>query len=399
LISKLLFRRQSLLQLSLAIIGSLCGLLILLASLQAYLDFKNLLVQKTDLINPQYIIVNKKVSVLNTLSFSHNSFSPSEIDSFKKIKTVQRVAGFTSNLFSAQAFIDESTHSNIPGFYTELFFESVDDDLIDVKSEDWKWSPGDHTIPLIIPADYLNLYNFGFAPSQNLPQISKKTVEAATFKIKIEGKDSSAVLDGRIAGFSSRINSFLVPENFLLQANQTFGIKEAKNPSRLIVVSSDPSSPELMRFLEENGYETSAENLKNSRLNLVLRIIMNVLAGIGFMIILLSLLGFIQYSQLMISRSKYEIQTLIQLGYYHFTITKRLFYFYLFLYTMIFAVTISILLFLKTRFISVMKENGFEIEQGISSDVFIFFFGIFIFLLVANTFSIYKNIKMLAKPL
>ena len=77
MISRLLLRHQSVLQLLLAIAGTLAGLFVLLASLQSYLDFKNLLVTKSDLINPQYIIVNKKVSMLNTLAFSNNTFHKS----------------------------------------------------------------------------------------------------------------------------------------------------------------------------------------------------------------------------------------------------------------------------------------------------------------------------------
>ena len=215
MISRLLLRHQSVLQLLLAIAGTLAGLFVLLASLQSYLDFKNLLVTKSDLINPQYIIVNKKVSMLNTLAFSKNTFSDEEIEGLKKVSTVERVGKFSSNLFAAQAYVDQNDEKNIPGFYTDLFFEAVSDDFIDVKSDRWKWSPGDSVVPLIIPADYLNLYNFGFAPSQDLPQISKKTVEAVSFNVKIRGVDTTVIIHAGVAGFSDRINSFLVPQSFL----------------------------------------------------------------------------------------------------------------------------------------------------------------------------------------
>ncbi len=398
MISRLLLRHQSVLQLLLAIVGALAGLFVLLMSLQAYLDFKNLLEKKSDLINPQYIIVNKKVSLLNTIAFSNSTFSDSEIEGLKNVKSIERVGKFNSNLFAAQAYVDKNDEKNIPGFYTDLFFESVADDFIDVKSDRWKWTPGDSVIPIIIPADYLNLYNFGFAPSQDLPQISKKTVEAVEFKVKIHGADTSANVYARVAGFSDRINSFLVPESFLTYANQIFGVKKSKGPSRLIIVSSDPTSPDLTKYLNDNGYETSAENLKNSKLSLVLRIIMNILAAIGGLIILLSLLGFIQYSQLMISKSKYEIQTLIQLGYYHLTIFRKYFVFYILLFSSILVVTFALLITVKSFFMSFMLRNGFEIDPGLSATVILTGFGIFILLVLINAVSIYRNILSLAKP-
>jgi hypothetical protein len=378
--------------------GSLCGLLILLASLQAYFDFKDLLTKKTDLINPQYIILNKKVSLLNTISGSRSSFSADEIEKLRAVKNVDRLGTFTSNLFSAQAYIEKNSKMNIPGFYTDLFFESVPDEFIDVKTDQWKWKSGDDIVPVIIPADYLNLYNFGFAPSQNLPQISQSTVAAATFRLKVSGKDSSAIINARIVGFSDRINSFLVPRSFLDEANKALGGTQKKETSRLIVVSSDPSSPALAKYLDENGYETSSENLKNSRLNLVLRIIMSLLVGIGGIIILLSLLGFIQYSQLMINKSKYEIQTLIRLGYYFPKVAMRYFLSYLLLFVVIFIATIALLYVMKTKFVTLMGENGFEIEGSISSTVLLYGLGIFLFLVIANAIAIYRNILALAKP-
>jgi hypothetical protein len=376
----------------------LCGLLILLASLQAYFDFKDLLTQKTDLINPQYIIINKKVSLLNTISGSHNTFSENEIEKLKSVKNVDRVGTFTSNLFSAQAYIEKNSDMNIPGFYTDLFFESVPDEFIDVKTDQWKWKSGDDVVPVIIPADYLNLYNFGFAPSQNLPQISKNTVAAATFRLKVSGKDSTAIINARIVGFSDRINSFLVPRSFLDEANKALGGTQKKETSRLVVVSSDPSSPALAKYLDENGYETSPENLKNSRLNLVLRIIMRILVGIGGIIIVLSLLGFIQYSQLMISKSKYEIQTLIRLGYYFTKVAMRYFLIYFLLFVVIFVATIGLLYFIKSKFVALMSENGFEIDGSISSTVLWSGLGIFLFLIIANAIAIYRNIFLLARP-
>jgi hypothetical protein len=398
MMSRLLFRHQSVLQLSLAVIGSVFGLVILLSSLQTYFDFKNLLTSKTDLINPQFIIINKKVSLLNTISFSHSSFSNEEISELEKVPTVKKVGAFTSNLFSAQAFIDKKSSLDIPGFYTELFFESVDDDFIDVKSDEWRWNSGSDFVPMIVPADYLNLYNFGFAPSQNLPQVSKKTAQMATFQIKIHNRDTMAIVNARIVGFSDRINSFLVPKRFLEEANATFGNGKQKDPSRLIVVSEDPSNPQLMKFLDEKGYETSAENLRNSKLNLVLRIIMRILVAIGSMIILLSLLGFIQYSQLMISKSKYEIRTLIQLGYYYTSIAKKYVVFYVMMFLGIMLISFGVIYFLKLQFNRYMEQNGFEVENGISTDVIIAAVLIFCFLLIANGISIYRNIISLARP-
>ena len=56
---------------------------------------------------------------------------------------------------------------------TDMFFESVPDEFVDIKLDKWHFDESTHTIPIIIPRNYLNLYNFGFAQSRSLPNSRK----------------------------------------------------------------------------------------------------------------------------------------------------------------------------------------------------------------------------------
>ena len=42
---------------------------------------------------------------------------------------------------------------------TAMFFESVPDEFVDIKLDKWHFDEATHTIPIIIPRNYLNLYN------------------------------------------------------------------------------------------------------------------------------------------------------------------------------------------------------------------------------------------------
>jgi hypothetical protein len=57
-----------------------------------------------------------------------------------------------------------------------------------VHSLDWKWSQGSTVIPLIVPNQFLDLYNFGFAPSQNLMQLTQSMVMAIPIVINIHAQ-------------------------------------------------------------------------------------------------------------------------------------------------------------------------------------------------------------------
>lgn len=62
------------------------------------------------------------------------------------------------------------------GMRTYLFFESVPDRFLDVRSDEWGFEEGSEFVPIILPRNYLNLYNFGFASTRGLPQVSEDLV-------------------------------------------------------------------------------------------------------------------------------------------------------------------------------------------------------------------------------
>ncbi|MGD1847680.1 MAG: hypothetical protein ACFB10_20000, partial [Salibacteraceae bacterium] len=160
----------------------------------------------------------------------------------------------------------------------------------------------------------MKLYNFGFSQSYGLPQVSSGTIGMARLKLKISGKGRTETFYARIAGFSDRINAILVPQGFMEYANERFGDREARKPSRVLVVCNDPAHPDLEQYLKEEGYETNREKLKNSRMQSVLRIVVGVLAGISVLIISLALIVFTLSFQLIITGAAEEIQLMLHLG-------------------------------------------------------------------------------------
>jgi hypothetical protein len=297
-----------------AAFGMLVGYFILFIAIQMYFDINNLFNNDKDLIQKDFIIINKKVSLLNTLKVLDTGFSEKEIAQLKKQNFVEKVEPVTPNRFKVGAYTDGK--DDIPPFYAEMFFESVPDQFLDIESEKWQWAPGSPYIPVVIPRDYLKLYNFGFAQSQNLPQISEELASKATVDFIIEGSGKRKTIKGRIVGFSDRINSFLVPESFMQWANKEYGRPDKnRGPSRLILVSNRPDSPELYRYLQDNNYEANTRQTKASRLNILLQILLGIVSFIGLIIIVLAVLVFSVSYKLMIARAGETIDKLFILGY------------------------------------------------------------------------------------
>jgi hypothetical protein len=299
-----------------AFVGTLAGFVLLLAGIQFYMDIRKVLSENRDLLDPEYIVLNKKVNIGQTLGFSGTGFSPDEIEEITRQPFADRVAPFLSNEFPIRGYSDSD---RVPDFYTELFFEAIPDEYIDIKSDEWKWDPETGMIPIIIPQDYLNLYNFGFAQSQGLPQIPKGVLSLIKFRIRLSGKGQGNYEEypARIVGFSNRINSILVPYDFLQWANSRFGYFKKTDPSRIIMVSRDPTDPAIIKFIEDKRYDTIREKLKSSRLNIILKFIISFLVVVASIIIGLAFLVFLLSLQLMISRSSQKIRRLNRLGFHY----------------------------------------------------------------------------------
>ncbi len=321
LVYQILWKDHSRVHLLGAFLGTLAGFVLLLAGIQFYMDIKLVLSENRDLLDPEYIVINKKVNIANTLGLTQGGFTQEEIAEIEAQPFADQVAAFNSNEFPVQAFTEGE---QIPNFITDLFFEAIPDEFIDVKSEDWLWDPEEGTIPVIIPQDYLNLYNFGFAPSQGLPQIPKGVLSLINFKLRLKGQGRGNYDDynGRIVGFSNRVSSILVPVDFLEWANDKYGYFKKNDPSQIIMVSKDPTDPSIIRFLEERGYDTIREKLKSSRMNIILKFVLSFLVVVAAIIIGLAFLVFLLSLQLMISRSSEKIRRLNKLGFHYREISR-----------------------------------------------------------------------------
>ncbi len=392
MIRRLILSKQSYLQLTVVMFGSLFGLLMVMSSLQLYRDIQSIIDNKKELISSQFLVVNKPVSILNTLSGNAAVFSEEEINAFKALKAVEKVGTFKANQFRAQTGFQLQDKTMM----TDMFFEAVPDGFLDVKVNNWNWQPG-QPVPIILPTDYLNLYNFGFAPSQGLPQISRGTAKLAGIKVIVSGNGKTAEMSGVIAGFTDRINSILVPESFIEASNKEYGNNRDKGVSRLVLMCSDPSDAKLTEFLESRGYETNLEMLKNGKLNALLKMVLSIVLMIGTVIILLAILGFIQYSQLLISHSNYEIRTLLHLGYRVKTIFWQYMVFYLLLMGIVLIVGTGLLLYIKHLINGLMVEKNFEVDATIDPLVLVYGILLVIVFLILNAVNTYYRIKQLAK--
>ena len=302
LLWRLLRQNISVLQIAGYTAANLIGMAIVLGAVQFYADVSAVTQSDDSFVTRDYMIISKPVTTFNTLGLSRSeaSFSKRDIERIESQPWVRKVGQFTAADFSVSASVSFEGRG---GMSTHLFLESVPDDFLDVVPEGWGWTEDTEKVPVIISRDYLTLYNFGFAPTHGLPQLSESVMGAVPLKLTLSGNGRRDYVPARIVGFSSRFNTIAVPQAFMDHANALYGTGEAEAPSRLIVEMSEPGSPEARKFIERRGYEVAGDKADNSKAAYFLRLVTGIVVGVGIVITLL------------LQRNRENLHNLMQLGY------------------------------------------------------------------------------------
>lgn len=389
LVWKLLRENVSKVQLGGFFIANLIGMSIILVAIQFYSDINPLFGGKDDLFKNDFLTITKKVNLLSSLSAKSTGFSAKEIDELKSTGFIKDVGAFTPSQYDVYAGIKQ----NGVGFGTEMFFESVPDKFIDVKSDEWRFSPLDNSVPIILPKNYLDLYNFGFAESRSMPKISEGMIGMISLDITIYGKGQSKRMKGRIVGFSNRINTILVPETFMSWGNQNFGNNADKSPSRLMLEIGNIADPRLEQFFKDKGYEIEGENTTASRIAFFLKILVSIVIIIGVVICILSIMILTLSIYLLLEKNMSKLQKLRLIGYSKSSVTKPYELLVVILNFSILAISSLFVILAKAKYSTLLASVLPDFQSsGIINTLLI---GVAIFLLLSlfNVFIIRRKVR------
>ena len=310
LVWKLLRQHISIPQFAGFFLANLIGMLIILLGVQFYTDTQSIYNSEDSFLKDDYLIVNKRVSLTGATS----SFSQEDMDDLAAQPFIERVGAFIPSKFKVKAAF---AIDGVPAFSTDMFFESVPDEFVDVKSKKWHFDEQSTTIPNILPRSYLDLYNFGFAQTQNLATLNEGAFSLAKLQVQLEGNGIKLQLEGRIEGFSGRINTILVPESFIQWANEHFSDPNTpeKGATRLIMQVNNPTDENLARYLTQHHYITDQDKLDSSKTNFILRVIVGIVMGVGIIISILAFYILMLSVYLLVEKNNTKLENLLLIGY------------------------------------------------------------------------------------
>lgn len=359
MLKKILFRNSTNLQFIFATLGAIIGMTALLLSLQLIMDVQSFHSNEEELFGPNSVVIQKKVTKFTSIGMNSTEFTPEEIIALEKKDFITDVAPFQSADFKVG--ISEVAGDGLPHFYADMFFQAIPTRFMDIDVN-WDWTSESEYIPIVLPRDFIMIINYGFAQSQGMNQISEELLMAARLTIHIEGNGKKEKMIGRVVGFSHKISSILVPEPFLTHANNLYGNGRIQNPSRVFITTKDNSYGELDELMNDMNLDVNKSAIDVAKIKTIIAIVIGIFGIASVIIMLLSLLGFVQYSQLVLSKASYEIKTLVRIGYAIQRIVNTFIRQLSITFGLITAGSVAIMLTIKLLLVNPwLKENGIAI--------------------------------------
>lgn len=312
LVRRLLRRNVSVAQTCGYAFASLVGLSIVLCAIQFYRDASGIFGADGSVNSRDFMVVSKQIG----FNDRNTVFTPDEIADLKAQPWVKAVGEFTASRFKAAISLDFAGR----GLASETFFESLPAEFFDKLPADWGFDPADGAeadVPIVLSRDYLSLYNFGFAATRGLPTLRENEIGMIPLTLTLRGRDGqTAVMRGHIAGFSSRINTIAVPEEFMHWANERFAPGSAQEaPSRLVIETDKPGDPAIARYLDNNGLDIAGDKIDNSAAAYMLRLFTGIVLAVGAIISVLAFFILLLSIFLLLQKNRGKLRQLMLLGY------------------------------------------------------------------------------------
>lgn len=311
LIWKLLRKHISLIQFAGFSVANLLGMFIVLLGVQFYHDVSPVFTEEDGFLKPEYLIVSKSISSVQGLSGeSASTFSTQEIEDLKQQKFTKSVGSFTSSQYRVGCSMGIDGVAN---FGTDMFFESVPDRFVDTQSDKWKWDG--ERVPIILPKSYLAIYNFGFAQSHSLPKLNEGIIGMIDMTVIMRGNGKEDRIKGHVIGFSSRLNTILVPSDFIAWSNREFAPDADDSPTRLILEVYNPTDDAIVMYLKQRGWEIEDDKLDAGKTMYFLKVVTALVMGIGLLISILSFYILMLSIYLLVQKNTEKLQNLLLIGY------------------------------------------------------------------------------------
>lgn len=359
MLNKLLFKNQDRKQIIIAMVGSFLGITFLVTSIH-FLIRVNEFGKGNEILGPNTIIVQKKVSSSSTLGLTSTTFSENEIEKMKQETFITDVKPVISNNF------DVSFQTNdplVPYFRSDVFIQTVDPGFLDVNTEAWEWKDGDTSVPIIMPRDILVMLNT-FMSASGINQVSDELAMKIKFKFTLSNEESKEWINAHIIGFTNEVSAVLVPESFMQYGNQKYAKDQEQKITQIMISGKENEFGKVESLLAKKGLESKNAQMVVGRLKSIIGTLFLVVLAISIIAVFLSGLVMIQYLQLLISRNAYEVRTLLRIGYQPKLLVSKFAVYFARIFAIVTLLGLGLFIPLKLLIDDVFQSGGIYIDSA-----------------------------------
>lgn len=289
------------------------GMLVVLFGYQFYNDVLPVFTRQDTFLKSDYLVVSKRIGMSTTISGSDNTFTEQESKALSRQAFSKKVGRFTSVEYKVYAAMGINGQNILN---SEIFLESVPDDFVDVPKAEWIFDKSRREVPVVMPQSYINMYNFGFADSHSLPKISTGVTGAVSLTFFIHAQDGHVEkYNGRVIGFSNRLNTILVPQSFVEWSNNMFAPGKSSRPNRLLLEVYNPADDAVTKYLDRNAYDVDSEKLNAEKTTFFLRMIVLIVMAVGLVITAMAFYLLLLSIYLLVQKNSEKLETLLLIGY------------------------------------------------------------------------------------
>lgn len=369
--------------------ANLCGMIIVLLGIQFYNDVLPVFTQEDSFMKADYVMVSKHIGMGTTISGANTDFTKNEIEDVASQPFVRKVCGFTSTNYKVDAHMGISGQ---PVLSSELFFESVPDDFVEIDKNLWGWKEGQKEVPVIVPRTYINMYNFGYAQSHNAPKISDSVMGMIDFSIVIKGDGKEDTYKGRVVGFSSSLSSILVPQAFMDWSNAYYAPKDEASHTRLLMQVANATDKNVSQYLEDHGMEIEQDQMNQEKIAYFLRLVVSLVLIIGLVISALSFYILMLSIYLLVQKNAQKLENLLLIGYSPSRVARPYQMLTAILNLIVLVIAIVAVMIVRSYYMTMIEDVYPELSKGSLWPMLIVAMTLFVVVTFVNVFVIRRKI-------
>ncbi|MEQ8519613.1 MAG: FtsX-like permease family protein [Cytophagales bacterium] len=270
--------------------------------------------------NHLYFSLSKSIGIGNTILGRTSSFNEEEIKGLKE-------QAFCSEL----RFIKKAKFKCIAGFFeqkqfsSEIILESIPNSMMDGPVYRFYWEEGQDEVPIIISAEFLQLYNFVYAPIAGLPPVSIENLSMIPIEISLIANGKRKSMKAEIIGLTDRFSGLYVPESFLNWANTYFTGSASSRRDKAVLKVNPAYISEFEDYVISEALIVNEENLRMGKTASLIYPLSAGLLLIACVFIILSVSNFWLHWKWLLERQKENIQILYFNGFHPKYIAKQTF--------------------------------------------------------------------------